>query len=258
MVNSRFRQKLYCSLRSPGLGHIQFGEEEVPIGCRWDQSSGWSADQHWTDIYAAIHVTRVPGQCTTVPSQTVKGKHTHTATNTQKENDLNSTIMKNVCLLFPSSQRPFRSKVYLAVSEILKWMVLPCHIQPRTTVLVPALTGRHREEHISQGMEHMRLSVSLSPWNDFPKTILSQYINIICAVFCISDDSFVMGTSFELLFNVRPRSLTGLLLHVGNFSRSPYGPSTGHYLSVYMRRGEVRSGGLLRQTYSTNSVKVFW
>ncbi|XP_055359510.1 laminin subunit alpha-3-like isoform X2 [Betta splendens] len=55
----------------------------------------------------------------------------------------------------------------------------------------------------------------------------------------VINDSFVVGSSFELLFNVRPRSLTGLLLHVGNFSRSQYGPSTGHYLSVYMRRGEV-------------------
>ncbi|XP_044075989.1 laminin subunit alpha-3-like isoform X2 [Siniperca chuatsi] len=55
----------------------------------------------------------------------------------------------------------------------------------------------------------------------------------------IINDSFVVGSSFELLFNIRPRSLTGLLLHVGDSSRGQYGPAMGHYLSVYMLRGEV-------------------
>nr|XP_046263462.1 laminin subunit alpha-3-like isoform X2 [Scatophagus argus] len=55
----------------------------------------------------------------------------------------------------------------------------------------------------------------------------------------IINDSFVVGSSFELLFNIRPRSPTGLLLHVGGSSRSQYGPTMGHYLSVYMLRGEV-------------------
>lgn len=58
---------------------------------------------------------------------------------------------------------------------------------------------------------------------------------MMMCVFFISDDSFVVGSSFELLFNIRPRSPTGLLLHVGDSSRSQ-----GHYLSVYMLRGEVR------------------
>ena len=60
------------------------------------------------------------------------------------------------------------------------------------------------------------------------------------SVFCISDDSFVVGTSFELLFNIRPRSPTGLLLHVGDSSRNQYGPAMGHYLTVYMLKGEVK------------------
>ncbi|KAK2822440.1 hypothetical protein Q5P01_022505 [Channa striata] len=55
----------------------------------------------------------------------------------------------------------------------------------------------------------------------------------------IINDSFVVGSSVELLFNIRPRSQTGLLLHVGDSSRTQYGPSMGHYLSVYMLRGEV-------------------
>uniref|UniRef100_A0A7N6F819 Laminin subunit alpha 3 n=1 Tax=Anabas testudineus TaxID=64144 RepID=A0A7N6F819_ANATE len=42
-------------------------------------------------------------------------------------------------------------------------------------------------------------------------------------------------SEYILLFNVRPRSLTGLLLHVGDFRRS----QTSHYLSVYMLKGEV-------------------
>uniref|UniRef100_A0A3Q3KF12 Uncharacterized protein n=1 Tax=Monopterus albus TaxID=43700 RepID=A0A3Q3KF12_MONAL len=56
----------------------------------------------------------------------------------------------------------------------------------------------------------------------------------------IINDSFVVGSSFELLFNIRPRNLTGLLLHVGDASRTQYGPGMGHYLSIYMLRGEVR------------------
>ncbi|XP_018532087.1 laminin subunit alpha-3 isoform X2 [Lates calcarifer] len=57
--------------------------------------------------------------------------------------------------------------------------------------------------------------------------------------YVIINDSFVVGSSFELLFNIRPRSPTGLLLHVGDSSRMQYGPMMGHYLSVYMLRGEV-------------------
>ncbi|XP_068196189.1 laminin subunit alpha-3-like isoform X2 [Antennarius striatus] len=55
----------------------------------------------------------------------------------------------------------------------------------------------------------------------------------------IVNDSFVLGSSFELLFSVRPRSSTGLLLHVSDSSRSQQGPSIGHHLSVYMLRGEM-------------------
>ncbi|XP_029380661.1 laminin subunit alpha-3-like isoform X2 [Echeneis naucrates] len=55
----------------------------------------------------------------------------------------------------------------------------------------------------------------------------------------IINDSFVVGSSFELLFNIRPRNPTGLLLHVGDFGRTQYGPMIGHYLSIYMLRGEV-------------------
>uniref|UniRef100_A0A8C4F0L3 Laminin subunit alpha 3 n=1 Tax=Dicentrarchus labrax TaxID=13489 RepID=A0A8C4F0L3_DICLA len=36
----------------------------------------------------------------------------------------------------------------------------------------------------------------------------------------IINDSFDVGSSFELLFNIRPRSLSGLLLHVGDSSRT--------------------------------------
>lgn len=48
-----------------------------------------------------------------------------------------------------------------------------------------------------------------------------------------------MGSSLELLFNIRPRRSTGLLLYFGNSSRSQYGPEMGHYLTVYMLDGEV-------------------
>ncbi|XP_055007958.1 laminin subunit alpha-4-like [Boleophthalmus pectinirostris] len=55
----------------------------------------------------------------------------------------------------------------------------------------------------------------------------------------IVNDTFVLGSSFELLFNIRPRSPTGLLLYVGDSSLTRYGSDMGHYLTVYMRRGEV-------------------
>uniref|UniRef100_A0A4W5KYG2 Laminin subunit alpha 3 n=1 Tax=Hucho hucho TaxID=62062 RepID=A0A4W5KYG2_9TELE len=57
--------------------------------------------------------------------------------------------------------------------------------------------------------------------------------------YVIINDSFVVGSSFEVVFDIRPRSLTGVLLHVGNSSRPRRGPNTGHHLSLYMHRGEV-------------------
>uniref|UniRef100_A0A3Q4H9B5 Si:ch211-241e1.3 n=1 Tax=Neolamprologus brichardi TaxID=32507 RepID=A0A3Q4H9B5_NEOBR len=49
----------------------------------------------------------------------------------------------------------------------------------------------------------------------------------------------VVVSDFELLFNIRPRSLTGLLLHVGVYSKTPNGLPMGHYLIIYMLGGEV-------------------
>ncbi|KAM6948734.1 laminin subunit alpha-3-like [Aplochiton taeniatus] len=55
----------------------------------------------------------------------------------------------------------------------------------------------------------------------------------------ILNDSFVVGSSFELLMDIRPRSLTGVLLHVAAPRKSHQTPSTGHHLSLYMLNGEV-------------------
>lgn len=63
---------------------------------------------------------------------------------------------------------------------------------------------------------------------------------MMISAFYVSDDSFVVGSSFELLFSIRPRNPTGLLLHVGDSRRNQYGPAMDHYISVYMLRGEVR------------------
>ncbi|MEQ2239068.1 hypothetical protein ILYODFUR_000794, partial [Ilyodon furcidens] len=54
----------------------------------------------------------------------------------------------------------------------------------------------------------------------------------------IMNDSFIFGSDLELLFNIRPRSLTGLLLHVSDSTRTSYGNTMGHFLSIYMLRGE--------------------
>uniref|UniRef100_A0A3P8YNI9 Laminin subunit alpha 3 n=1 Tax=Esox lucius TaxID=8010 RepID=A0A3P8YNI9_ESOLU len=56
----------------------------------------------------------------------------------------------------------------------------------------------------------------------------------------IINDSFVVGTTFEAVFDIRPRSLNGVLLHVGNSGRPGHGHNARHHLSLYMRRGEVR------------------
>lgn len=56
------------------VGHVQFGEEEIPIGCRWDQSPGRSADTCWVCIHEAIHIACVLGQRPGIPVQRVKGK----------------------------------------------------------------------------------------------------------------------------------------------------------------------------------------
>uniref|UniRef100_A0A3Q2V7I8 Si:ch211-241e1.3 n=1 Tax=Haplochromis burtoni TaxID=8153 RepID=A0A3Q2V7I8_HAPBU len=66
----------------------------------------------------------------------------------------------------------------------------------------------------------------------------------------VVNDSFVVGSSFELLFNIRPRSLTGLLLHVGVYSKTPNGLPMGHYLIIYMLGGEVRPHICLSFPYS--------
>ncbi|XP_066575649.1 laminin subunit alpha-3 isoform X1 [Amia ocellicauda] len=49
--------------------------------------------------------------------------------------------------------------------------------------------------------------------------------------YVVLDNSFVVGVSFELVFEVRPRNLTGVLFHVRGQS--------GHHLSLFMKKGQV-------------------
>ncbi|XP_027877262.1 laminin subunit alpha-3 isoform X1 [Xiphophorus couchianus] len=53
----------------------------------------------------------------------------------------------------------------------------------------------------------------------------------------VINDSFVFGSDLELLFNIRPRSQTGLLLHVGD--STSHVNTMDHFLSIYMLGGEV-------------------
>lgn len=64
-------------------------------------------------------------------------------------------------------------------------------------------------------------------------------IRLMMIMMSVPDDSFVVGSSFEVVFDIRPRSLSGVLLHAGDSSRPRRGPNTGHHLSLYMHRGEV-------------------
>uniref|UniRef100_A0AAX7TSU7 Laminin subunit alpha 3 n=1 Tax=Astatotilapia calliptera TaxID=8154 RepID=A0AAX7TSU7_ASTCA len=59
-----------------------------------------------------------------------------------------------------------------------------------------------------------------------------------------------LHNNLTLLFNIRPRSLTGLLLHVGVYSKTPNGLPMGHYLIIYMLGGEVRPHICLSFPYS--------
>ncbi|KAI1902257.1 hypothetical protein AGOR_G00042840 [Albula goreensis] len=49
--------------------------------------------------------------------------------------------------------------------------------------------------------------------------------------YAVIENSFVVGVSFELVFEVRPRTLTGVIFHVGG--------NRGHHLSLFLRRGDV-------------------
>uniref|UniRef100_A0A8C3IXU3 Laminin subunit alpha 3 n=1 Tax=Chrysemys picta bellii TaxID=8478 RepID=A0A8C3IXU3_CHRPI len=53
--------------------------------------------------------------------------------------------------------------------------------------------------------------------------------------YIVIDNSFVMGLEFKIIFNIRVRSLTGVLLHTGN--------KQGNYLTVYMEAGKVTASG---------------
>uniref|UniRef100_A0A671YXW3 Laminin subunit alpha 3 n=1 Tax=Sparus aurata TaxID=8175 RepID=A0A671YXW3_SPAAU len=68
----------------------------------------------------------------------------------------------------------------------------------------------------------------------------------------------VIISDFELLFSIRPRSLTGLLLHVGDSSRSRYGPAMGQYLIVYMLGGEVRPRSVVLPAQSGLGKHISW
>ena len=65
----------------------------------------------------------------------------------------------------------------------------------------------------------------------------------------------MVGDNFELLFDIRPRSLTGVLLHVGNFSRAKHGAKAGHHLSLYMLKGEV-SCGVVKQWFALAAIST--
>lgn len=73
-IQSASESETNHSLCFLSVGHIQFGEEEIQVSRWWDQSPGWSADKHWADLHAGVHVTCVSGQHPRGSSQTVKGE----------------------------------------------------------------------------------------------------------------------------------------------------------------------------------------
>lgn len=51
--------------------------------------------------------------------------------------------------------------------------------------------------------------------------------------FPLKANSVLLGPEFKLVFSIRPRSLTGMLIHIGSQPRK--------HLCVYMEAGKVRS-----------------
>lgn len=84
------------------------------------------------------------------------------------------------------------------------------------------------------------------PFFDWPSNFNEDCVHVILPllmlmfIFLLSDDSFDVGATLELLFNIRPRAPSGLLLHVGDSSRTLSESVMSHFLTVYMLRGEVR------------------
>lgn len=90
---------------------------------------------------------------------------------------------------------------------------------------VSALRGRCKAGCTSQDRELTSSSVScvqIDGLEPFHETWLTSYL---CA-----DEEFEMRQTFELVFELRPSSQSGLLLHVGD---------SDHHLTVFMRKGEV-------------------
>lgn len=101
----------------------------------------------------------------------------------------------------------------------------------RAHVIVSKYSPLTHLTFLNTGIHFKGTSNKISPNQMFGE--VSVWTPTLWSVFHFSDDSFVLNSTFELLFSIRPQSPTGLLLHVGVFSES-------HYLSVYMLRGEVR------------------
>lgn len=51
--------------------------------------------------------------------------------------------------------------------------------------------------------------------------------------FLLKANSVLLGPEFKLVFSIRPRSLTGILIHIGS--------QPGRHLCVYMEAGKVHS-----------------
>lgn len=49
--------------------------------------------------------------------------------------------------------------------------------------------------------------------------------------FSLTDESFSLGLKFEVVFEIRPRSSSGILLHGHSVN--------GEYLNMHMRNGQV-------------------
>lgn len=52
-------------------------------------------------------------------------------------------------------------------------------------------------------------------------------------IFLVKANSVFLGPEFKLVFSIRPRSLTGILIHIGS--------QPGEHLCVYLEAGKVRS-----------------
>jgi len=66
---------------------------------------------------------------------------------------------------------------------------------------------------------------------EYMSNVITNSVQKECYSFYLTDESFSLGLKFEVVFEIRPRSSSGILLHGHSVN--------GEYLNMHMRNGQV-------------------